>query len=99
VDPAQPIQKQSGSAGAPWREVRKIKRVVVLDLQIRSLKHKNYFRKWLTSRRREPKTDAVHHGSTPKISALWFFAGAQQPVLEAIKRFVNALPRERRPTR
>ncbi len=29
----------------------------------------------------------------------WFFAGAQQPVLEAIKRFVNALPRDRRPTR
>jgi DNA-binding SARP family transcriptional activator/pimeloyl-ACP methyl ester carboxylesterase len=29
----------------------------------------------------------------------WFFAGAQRPVLEAIKRFVNALPRERRPTR
>ena len=29
----------------------------------------------------------------------WFFAGAQQPVLEAIKRFVNALPRRRRPTR
>ena len=29
----------------------------------------------------------------------WFFAGAQQPVLEAIKRFVNALPRNRRPTR
>ena len=29
----------------------------------------------------------------------WFFAGAQQPVLEAIKRFVDALPRDRRPTR
>jgi DNA-binding SARP family transcriptional activator/pimeloyl-ACP methyl ester carboxylesterase len=29
----------------------------------------------------------------------WFFAGDQQPVLEAIKRFVNALPRDRRPTR
>jgi pimeloyl-ACP methyl ester carboxylesterase len=29
----------------------------------------------------------------------WFFAGAQQPVLEAIKRFVAALPRDRRPTR
>ena len=29
----------------------------------------------------------------------WFFAGAQQPVLDAIKRFVNALPRDRRPTR
>jgi hypothetical protein len=29
----------------------------------------------------------------------WFFAGAQQPVLEAVKRFVNALPRGRRPTR
>jgi len=29
----------------------------------------------------------------------WFFAGAQQPVLEAIKRFVNALPRNSRPTR
>jgi pimeloyl-ACP methyl ester carboxylesterase len=29
----------------------------------------------------------------------WFFAGAQQPVLEAIKRFVSALPRDRRPTR
>src|SRR6266700_7028870 len=29
----------------------------------------------------------------------WFFAGAQQPVLQAIKRFVNALPRGRRPTR
>jgi hypothetical protein len=29
----------------------------------------------------------------------WFFAGAQQPVLEAIKRFVGALPRARRPTR
>ena len=29
----------------------------------------------------------------------WFFAGAQQPVLEAVKRFVDALPRERRPTR
>ena len=26
----------------------------------------------------------------------WFFAGAQQPVIEAIKRFVNALPRDRR---
>ena len=29
----------------------------------------------------------------------WFFAGPQQPVLEAIKRFANALPRDRRPTR
>jgi len=29
----------------------------------------------------------------------WFFASAQQPVLEAIKRFVTALPRDRRPTR
>ncbi len=29
----------------------------------------------------------------------WFFAGAQQPVLEAVKRFVDALPRDRRPTR
>jgi pimeloyl-ACP methyl ester carboxylesterase len=29
----------------------------------------------------------------------WFFAGAQQPVLEAIKRFVGALPRDRRSTR
>jgi DNA-binding SARP family transcriptional activator/pimeloyl-ACP methyl ester carboxylesterase len=29
----------------------------------------------------------------------WFFAGARQPVLEPIKRFVNALPRDRRPTR
>jgi DNA-binding SARP family transcriptional activator/pimeloyl-ACP methyl ester carboxylesterase len=29
----------------------------------------------------------------------WFFAGAQQPVLEAIKRFVDALPRGRRPAR
>jgi pimeloyl-ACP methyl ester carboxylesterase len=29
----------------------------------------------------------------------WFFAGAQQPVLEAVKRFVSALPRDRRPTR
>jgi pimeloyl-ACP methyl ester carboxylesterase len=29
----------------------------------------------------------------------WFFAGAQQPVLEAIKRFVDALQRDRRPTR
>ena len=29
----------------------------------------------------------------------WFFAGAQQPVLEAVKRFINALPRDRRPTR
>jgi DNA-binding SARP family transcriptional activator/pimeloyl-ACP methyl ester carboxylesterase len=29
----------------------------------------------------------------------WFFAGAQQPVLEAIKRFVRALPRDSRPTR
>ena len=28
----------------------------------------------------------------------WFFAGAHQPVLEAIKRFVDALPRDRRPT-
>jgi DNA-binding SARP family transcriptional activator/pimeloyl-ACP methyl ester carboxylesterase len=29
----------------------------------------------------------------------WFFAGAQQPVFEAIKRFVDALPRDKRPTR
>jgi DNA-binding SARP family transcriptional activator/pimeloyl-ACP methyl ester carboxylesterase len=29
----------------------------------------------------------------------WFFAGAQQPVLQAVKRFVDALPRDRRPTR
>jgi pimeloyl-ACP methyl ester carboxylesterase len=29
----------------------------------------------------------------------WFFAGAQQPVLEAIKQFINVLPRDRRPTR
>jgi pimeloyl-ACP methyl ester carboxylesterase len=29
----------------------------------------------------------------------WFFAGAQQPVLEAVKRFVDALPRDRRPMR
>lgn len=29
----------------------------------------------------------------------WFFAGAQQPVLEAIKRFVGALPRDTRPMR
>ena len=29
----------------------------------------------------------------------WFFAGARQPVLDAIKRFVKALPRDRRPTR
>jgi DNA-binding SARP family transcriptional activator/pimeloyl-ACP methyl ester carboxylesterase len=29
----------------------------------------------------------------------WFFAGAQQPVLEATKRFVDALPRDRRPAR
>ncbi len=29
----------------------------------------------------------------------WFFAGAQQPVLEAIKRFVDSLPRERKPRR
>jgi pimeloyl-ACP methyl ester carboxylesterase len=29
----------------------------------------------------------------------WFFAGAQQPVLDAIKRFVDALPRDRRPRR
>jgi hypothetical protein len=28
----------------------------------------------------------------------WFFAGDQQPVLEAVKRFVNAL-RDRRPSR
>ncbi len=28
----------------------------------------------------------------------WFFAGAQQPVLEAIKQFVDALPRDTRPT-
>jgi pimeloyl-ACP methyl ester carboxylesterase len=29
----------------------------------------------------------------------WFFAGAQQPVIEAIKGFVNALPRDKRPKR
>jgi DNA-binding SARP family transcriptional activator/pimeloyl-ACP methyl ester carboxylesterase len=29
----------------------------------------------------------------------WFFAGAQQPLLEAIKRFVTDLPRDRRPMR
>jgi DNA-binding SARP family transcriptional activator/pimeloyl-ACP methyl ester carboxylesterase len=29
----------------------------------------------------------------------WFFAGAQQPVLEAIKRFVDTLRRDRRPKR
>jgi DNA-binding SARP family transcriptional activator/pimeloyl-ACP methyl ester carboxylesterase len=29
----------------------------------------------------------------------WFFAGAQQPALEAVKQFVDALPRDRRPTR
>ncbi len=29
----------------------------------------------------------------------WFFAGAQQPLLEAVKRFVDALPRSKRPTR
>jgi DNA-binding SARP family transcriptional activator/pimeloyl-ACP methyl ester carboxylesterase len=29
----------------------------------------------------------------------WFFAGAQQPVLEATKRFVDALPRDSSPTR
>jgi len=29
----------------------------------------------------------------------WFFAGAQQPVLEAIGRFVNALSRDSRPAR
>jgi DNA-binding SARP family transcriptional activator/pimeloyl-ACP methyl ester carboxylesterase len=29
----------------------------------------------------------------------WFFAGARQPVLDAIKRFVNGLPRDRRLTR
>ena len=29
----------------------------------------------------------------------WFFAGAQPPVLEAIRRFVDALPRGRRPAR
>jgi hypothetical protein len=29
----------------------------------------------------------------------WLFAGAQQPVLEAVKRFVDALPRDRRLTR
>ena len=29
----------------------------------------------------------------------WFFAGAQQPVLEAVKQFVDALPRNRRLTR
>jgi DNA-binding SARP family transcriptional activator/pimeloyl-ACP methyl ester carboxylesterase len=29
----------------------------------------------------------------------WFFAGAQQPVLEAVKRFVDALPRDKRVAR
>ncbi|MES2196768.1 MAG: alpha/beta fold hydrolase [Pseudomonadota bacterium] len=29
----------------------------------------------------------------------WFFAGAQQPVLDAVKRFVGALPRARKPVR
>jgi len=29
----------------------------------------------------------------------WYFAGAQQPVLEAIKRFVNALPARGKPAR
>jgi pimeloyl-ACP methyl ester carboxylesterase len=29
----------------------------------------------------------------------WFFAGAEQPLLEAINRFVNALPRDKRPRR
>jgi len=29
----------------------------------------------------------------------WFFAGARQPVIEAIKRFVSALPRDRRTAR
>jgi len=29
----------------------------------------------------------------------WFFAGAQQPVVEAIKRFVGAFPRGRKPAR
>jgi hypothetical protein len=29
----------------------------------------------------------------------WFFAGESEPVLAAIKQFVNALPRDRRPTR
>jgi pimeloyl-ACP methyl ester carboxylesterase len=29
----------------------------------------------------------------------WCFAGAQQPLLEAIKPFVDALPRDRRPAR
>ena len=24
----------------------------------------------------------------------WFFAGAQQPLIEAVKQFVNALPRD-----
>jgi pimeloyl-ACP methyl ester carboxylesterase len=28
----------------------------------------------------------------------WFFAGAQQPLLETIKGFVNALPRNNKPT-
>ena len=27
----------------------------------------------------------------------WYFAGAQQPLLEAVKRFVHALPHQRRP--
>ena len=29
----------------------------------------------------------------------WFFAGDQQPVLEAVKRFVGTLPAGRRPPR
>jgi len=29
----------------------------------------------------------------------WFFAGAQRPVLEAVKRFVAAVPRDRKPAR
>ena len=29
----------------------------------------------------------------------WFFAGAQPPVLEAIKQFAGALPRGRKPAR
>jgi hypothetical protein len=29
----------------------------------------------------------------------WFFAGAQRPVLEAVKRFVAAVPRDKKPAR
>jgi len=48
--------------------------------------------------------DMASHISSAQFVALdghdhWFFAGAQQPVLEAIKRFVAALPRDRKPAR